>query len=55
MNTARRMESHGVPDQVQVTERVVRRLNALYAFEPRGRGREGQGPDATWLLVGPRG
>jgi class 3 adenylate cyclase len=36
VNTASRMESHGLPGTIQVTERVVQRLDGRYPFEPRG-------------------
>lgn len=56
VNTASRMESHGVPGRVQVTERVVERLDGRWAFEPRGVVEiKGKGPMTVWLLVGPGG
>jgi class 3 adenylate cyclase len=36
VNTASRMELHGVPDRIQVTSRVVDSLGDSYTFEPRG-------------------
>jgi class 3 adenylate cyclase len=36
VNTASRMESHGVPGRIQVTERVARGLDSRYRAEPRG-------------------
>lgn len=36
VNTASRMESHGVPGRIQVTERTYRHLRDAYALEPRG-------------------
>ncbi|MBI4322381.1 MAG: response regulator [Chloroflexi bacterium] len=36
VNTASRMESHGVPDHVAVTAAVYERLRGRYVFEPRG-------------------
>jgi class 3 adenylate cyclase len=53
VNTASRMESHGVPGGIQVTERVVAVLNGAYHFEPRGTIEvKGKGPMPTWLLRG---
>lgn len=52
VNTASRMESHGVPGRVQVTERVRDRLSDRYVFEPRGTvDVKGKGPMRTWFLV----
>lgn len=53
VNTASRMESHGVPGAIQVTERVYRRLRDRYVLEPRGTIEvKGIGPMDAWLLVG---
>jgi adenylate cyclase len=53
VNTASRMESHGVPGSIQVTEAVFRRLRGRYRLEPRGAiDVKGKGPMHTWLLVG---
>jgi class 3 adenylate cyclase len=53
VNTASRMESHGIPDRIQVTEPVFRRLNGLYRFEARGTIEvKGKGPMETWFLLG---
>ncbi|MGZ8501393.1 MAG: adenylate/guanylate cyclase domain-containing protein [Candidatus Limnocylindrales bacterium] len=53
VNTASRMESHGVPGRVQVTEATYLRLRDAFAFEPRGLiDVKGKGPLATYLLVG---
>jgi adenylate cyclase len=55
VNTASRMESHGVPDRVQVTERTYRRLSDRYEFEERGEIEvRGRGPMPTWFLTGRR-
>jgi class 3 adenylate cyclase len=55
VNTASRMESHGVPGRIQVTERVMRRLEDRFVFEPRGMIEvKGKGPMPTWFLLGPR-
>jgi len=51
VNTASRMESHGVPGRVQVTERVARRLDDRYRVEPRGQVEiKGKGPMLAFLL-----
>jgi len=53
VNTASRMESHGIPNQIQVTEPVYRRLNGRYRFAPRGVIEvKGKGPMETWFLLG---
>ena len=36
VNTASRMESHGLPGRIQVTEATYRRLRGRYRFEDRG-------------------
>lgn len=54
VNSASRMESHGVPGRVQVTERVARVAQQQFEFEPRGSIEvKGKGPMRTYLLVGP--
>ncbi|HEX9122661.1 MAG TPA: adenylate/guanylate cyclase domain-containing protein [Actinomycetota bacterium] len=54
VNTASRMESHGLPGRIQVTERVVRRLDGRFVFEPRGAIEvKGKGTMPTWFLLGP--
>jgi adenylate cyclase len=51
VNTASRMESHGVPGAIQVTARVHDHLRDRYVFEPRGTIEvKGKGPMSTWLL-----
>ena len=53
VNTASRMESHGIPGRIQVTERVVERLRGTFRFEPRGTVEiKGKGGLPTWLLEG---
>jgi class 3 adenylate cyclase len=53
VNTASRMESHGIPNRIQVTEPVFRRLTGRYRFEPRGViDVKGKGPMETWFLLG---
>jgi guanylate cyclase len=54
VNTASRMESHGVPGRVQVTERVALAAQDGFEFEPRSSiGVKGKGEMTTYLLVGP--
>jgi class 3 adenylate cyclase len=53
VNTASRMESHGVPAGIQVTESTYRRLRGKYRFEERGEvDVKGKGLMPTWLLTG---
>jgi class 3 adenylate cyclase len=54
VNTASRMESHGIPGQIQVTPRAYERLRDRYHFEPREPVEiKGKGIMAPFLLVGP--
>jgi len=51
VNTASRMESHGLPDRVQVSEVTYERLRDRYRLEPRGPVEiRGRGPMPTWFL-----
>jgi class 3 adenylate cyclase len=53
VNLASRMESSGVPGQVQVTRSVYERLKDSFAFESRGVIQvKGKGEIETWLLQG---
>jgi adenylate cyclase len=53
VNTASRMESHGVPGEIQVTVRVFDRLKASYAFQPRGMVPvKGKAEMEAYLLLG---
>ena len=55
VNTAGRMESHGIPGAIQVTERAYLRLASSFLFETRGAvDVKGKGPMPTYLLRGPR-
>ena len=55
VNTAGRMESHGVPGAIQVTERAYLRLAPAFAFEERGViDVKGKGPMRTYRLVSSR-
>jgi class 3 adenylate cyclase len=53
VNTASRMESHGLPGRIQVTEATFRRLGSAYHFEDRGEvAVKGKGPMRAYLLLG---
>jgi guanylate cyclase len=53
VNTASRMESHGIPGEIQVTERVAQAAHDDFDFEPRRSvDIKGKGPMTTFLLVG---
>jgi guanylate cyclase len=53
VNTASRMESHGLPGQIQVTERVAARLGPEFAVRPRGMiDVKGKGLMPAYLLDG---
>lgn len=55
VNTASRMESHGIPGEIQVTATVRERLEARYELKPRGTLTvKGKGEMEVWLLVGRR-
>ena len=52
VNTASRMESHGVPGQIQVSEAVRNRLQDHYDFEARGEVElKGKGPRPAYILI----
>jgi adenylate cyclase len=56
LNTASRMESHGVPGSIQVTDRTHERLKDAYRFEERGTiDVKGKGQMRTYLLLGRAG
>lgn len=51
VNIASRMESHGLPGKIQVTETVYHALRGQFIFEPRGHiDVKGKGQINTWLL-----
>ena len=53
VNTAARMESHGVPGEIQVTESTRNLLKVDYDLEPRGDIEvKGKGAMPVWLLKG---
>jgi class 3 adenylate cyclase len=52
VNTAARMESHGVEDGIQVAESTYLRLKERFRLDERGTIEiKGKGPMKTWLLV----
>ena len=54
VNTASRMESHGQPDQIQVTQTTYRTLRNSYMFsDPREVQIKGKGLVTTYFLNGP--
>jgi adenylate cyclase len=53
VNVASRMESHGMPDHIQVTEAVYERMKTQFVFQQRGLIEvKGKGPTLTYFLVG---
>ncbi len=53
VNTASRMESHGIAGCIQVTERTYQRLRDSYGFQRRGPIQvRGKGEMVTYFLVG---
>ncbi len=53
VNTASRMESHGVPDRIQVTSATYERLRHKFIFEKRGTIQvKGKGEMVTYFLQG---
>jgi adenylate cyclase len=53
VNTASRMESHGIPGEIQVTEATYERLRDRFWFEPRGAiAVKGKGEMQAYLLKG---
>jgi len=53
VNTASRMESHGLPGHIHVTQATYERLHGKYAFSARGCiPIKGKGEMTTWLLAG---
>ncbi|MEI9951759.1 MAG: adenylate/guanylate cyclase domain-containing protein [Pseudomonadota bacterium] len=55
VNTASRMESHGEPGAVHVTEETRQLLKDMYILTPRGEiSVKGKGVMRTWFLIGPQ-
>lgn len=56
VNTASRMESHGIPGCIQTSRRYYEQTQHLFEFERRGTiDIKGKGPMETFLLTGRRG
>jgi class 3 adenylate cyclase len=56
VNTAARMESNGIPDEIQVSEAVYRRLGDRYLFsDVHVVNLKGKGPTAARFLLGKNG
>jgi class 3 adenylate cyclase len=56
VNMASRMESHGTPDEIQITRSTRALLDDDFVTEPIGIvDVKGKGQIETWRLVGPRG
>jgi adenylate cyclase len=56
VNMASRMESHGTPDEIQITRSTWELLDDHFMTEPIGLvDVKGKGEIETWRLVGPRG
>jgi adenylate cyclase len=55
VNIASRMETHGLPGEIQVSEAAYRRLCDRYEFTDRGEiDLKGKGRRPAYLLVGPK-
>jgi class 3 adenylate cyclase len=55
VNTASRMESHGLPGTIHVTPRAYDLLRERYEFRPRGTIEvKGKGPMQPYILIGRR-
>ncbi|NEO83606.1 MAG: adenylate/guanylate cyclase domain-containing protein [Spirulina sp. SIO3F2] len=53
VNTASRMESHGIPGRIHISADVYEQLHSHYSFEPRGEIEiKGKGKMKTYLLNG---
>jgi class 3 adenylate cyclase len=53
VNTASRLESHGLPGRIAVSGETYRRLHRSHEFEPRGIvNLRGSGPVESWFLQG---
>jgi class 3 adenylate cyclase len=55
VNTANRMQSHGVPGKIHITRATCELLKDEFTCEPRGKVMvKGKGEMETWFLVGPK-
>jgi len=53
VNTASRMESHGLPGKIQVSQSTYEKLQGKYQFQERGKiPIKGKGPLKTYFLIG---
>jgi class 3 adenylate cyclase len=53
VNTANRMESHGMPDRVQISAATFHRVRDAFRCEPRGpQDVKGKGMMETYFLTG---
>ena len=53
VNTASRMESHGVPGRIHVSDATYELIRDAFTCEPRGMvDVKGKGPMRTWFLIG---
>ncbi len=51
VNVASRMESTGIPGEIQITNETYLRIRSMYVFEDRGEIEvKGKGPMHTWLV-----
>lgn len=56
VNVASRLEYHGIPGRVHVSDAVFERLSGTFRFEPRGSiDLRGRGPMSTYFLLPPDG
>ncbi len=56
VNLASRMESQGLPGEIQVTRNTYELLRDAFILEPRGEVEvKGKGLLSTWILLGERG
>jgi Adenylate and Guanylate cyclase catalytic domain len=56
VNTASRMESHGMPGRIQITRATYELLADEFECDPRGTiAVKGKGEIESWYLIGPRG
>jgi adenylate cyclase len=53
VNTASRMQSHGISGRIQISRATYERVKEKFVCEPRGRIEvKGKGEMETWFLVG---
>jgi class 3 adenylate cyclase len=53
VNTASRMESHGLPGHIQITEETAELVRDFFALESRGTiDVKGKGEIKTWFVTG---